>query len=62
MAHHTERVEPILTSLFKRNSVEQIFRFLDEVASPGENLMMMPSLPPQLLFQAFLQLAALRRV
>ena len=62
MAHHTERIEPILTSLFKRNSVEQIFRFLDEVASPGENLMMMPSLLPQLLFQAFLQLGALRWV
>jgi lycopene beta-cyclase len=62
MAHHAERIEPTLTSLFKRNSVEQIFRFLDEIASPGENLMMMPSLPPQLLFQAFLQLGALRRV
>ena len=62
MTHHAERIEPIFTSLFKRNPVERIFRFLDEIASPGENLMMMPSLPPQLLFQAFLQLGALRRV
>ena len=62
MTHHAERIEPILTSLFKRNPVDRIFRFLDEVSSPGENLLMMPSLPPQLLSQAFLQLDALRRV
>jgi len=62
MTHHAERIEPILTSLFKRNPIERIFRFLDEVASRGENLIMMPSLPPQLLLQAFLQLSALRRV
>ena len=62
MAHHAERIEPIFTSLFKYNPVERIFRFLDEIASTGENLIMMPSLPPQLLLQAFLQLGALRRV
>jgi lycopene beta-cyclase len=62
MTHHAERIEPILTSLFERNPIERIFRFLDEVASRGENLIMMPSLPPQLLLQALLQLSALRRV
>ena len=62
MTHHAERIEPIFTSLFKRNSVERIFRFLDEIASTGENLTMIPSLPPQLLFQALLQLGALGRV
>jgi len=62
MTHHAERIGPILTSLFKRNPVERIFRFLDEVASPGENLLMMPSLPPQLLLQALFQLRALRSV
>jgi len=62
MAHHAERIEPIFISLFKRNPVERIFRFLDEDASLGENLLMMPSLPPQLLWQALLQLDAVRRV
>lgn len=62
MEHHAERIEPILTSLFKRNPVERILRFLDEVASPRENLLMMPSLPPQLLLQSLLQLDALHRV
>ena len=62
MTHHQERIEQILTSLFKRNPVEHIFRFLDEVASPRENLIMVPSLPPQLLLQSVLQLGALRWV
>lgn len=62
MTHHSERIEPIFISLFKHIPVERIFRFLDEVASLGENALMMPSLPPQLLWQALLQLDALRRV
>jgi lycopene beta-cyclase len=62
MAHHAERIGPIFTSLFKHNTVERIFRFLDEIASLRENLLMIPSLPPQLLFQSFLQLSALRSV
>jgi lycopene beta-cyclase len=62
MTHHSERIELMFTSLFKRNPVERIFRFLDEVASLQENILMIPSLPPQLLWQALLQLDALRRV
>lgn len=62
MTRHGERVESILTELFRHNSVERIFRFLDEVASPWENGVMVPSLPPQLLWQAFLQATEVRRV
>ncbi|HXZ05691.1 MAG TPA: lycopene cyclase family protein [Ktedonobacteraceae bacterium] len=62
MAHHAERIEPIFTSLFERNPVERIFRFLDEVSSLGENVLMLPAIPPQLLLQAFFQLGALRWV
>jgi lycopene beta-cyclase len=62
MANHPERIEPIFTWLFKHNPIEHIFRFLDEAATRGENLLMMPSLPPQLLQQVLLQLGALRRV
>jgi lycopene beta-cyclase len=59
MSHHAERIEPIFLSLFKHNPAERIFRFLDEVASHGENALMMPSLPPQLLLQSVLRLGAL---
>jgi lycopene beta-cyclase len=62
MTHDGERIEPTFTALFKRNPVERIFRFLDEVASLRENVLMIPSLPPQLLVQALLRLDALRRV
>lgn len=62
MTHHGERIESILTDLFKYNSVERIFRFLDEVASPWENGWMVPTLPPQLLWQVLLQTASIHRV
>lgn len=62
MSYHAERIEPIFLSLFKHNSARRIFRFLDEVASLGENALMMLSLHPQLLLQSFLQLGALRWV
>jgi lycopene beta-cyclase len=62
MTHHGERAESIFTALFRRNSVERIFRFLDEVAAPWENGLMVPTLPPQLLWQALLQFAWVRRV
>ena len=62
MTHHGERIEPIFTALFKRNPVERIFRFLDEAASLRENVLMIPSLPLQLVLQALLRLAMLRRV
>ena len=37
IAHHGAQVESIFTDLFRRNSVERVFRFLDEKASPWEN-------------------------
>jgi lycopene beta-cyclase len=62
MTHDIERVEPIFTALFKHNSVERIFRFLDEMASPWEIGLMVPSLPLQLLWQSLLQIATVCRV
>ena len=62
MTHDGERIEPIFTAMFKRNPVERIFRFLDEIASPWEIFLMIPSLPTQLLLQSLLRLGAWRRV
>ena len=62
MAHHEQQTESIFTALFKHNSAERIFRFLDEMASPWENGLMVPALPPRLLWQAGLQLGWLPRV
>ncbi|HEX9069754.1 MAG TPA: lycopene cyclase family protein [Ktedonobacterales bacterium] len=46
---HGEWSVPIFLSLFRQNSAESIFRFLDEAATVPENLRMMRSLPPRLL-------------
>ncbi len=60
MSHHAEMIEPIFISLFKHNPARRIFRFLDEVVSFGENALMLPTIPPQLLLQSVLQLGELR--
>lgn len=62
MSHHPERIEPIFLSLFKCNTARRILRFLDEVASFGEDALMLPLLPPQLFWQTVRQLDALRWV
>lgn len=56
MSDHGERVESILMGLFKHNSVERVLRFLDEVAPLWENGLMVPSLPPRLLWEALVRL------
>jgi lycopene beta-cyclase len=62
MAHHQEQVAPLFIDLFRRNSVERIFRVLDETASLGENAIMAPFFPPALLWHALHQLIAGRKM
>lgn len=45
MAHRSERLASVFAAMFSRNPVERVFRFLDEAASPAENLAMMASVP-----------------
>ncbi len=62
MSQHANRIESILLSLFKQNPARRIFRFLDETATLGENALMVPTIPSQLLLQSVLHLGALRWV
>ncbi len=62
MTHHGTRIASIFTDLFRRNSSERIFRFLDEAASTWENGLMVPSLPPSLVWQALRQIATTYRL
>lgn len=48
MAQRGEWTKPFFTTLFKHNSIDRIFRFLDQQASPLENVLLMASLLPQL--------------
>ncbi len=46
-------VVPLFADLFKKNPVQRVLRFLDETASPAENLGLMASVPPGPFLQAF---------
>jgi lycopene beta-cyclase len=59
MQQHGEYVKPIYTALFKNNPIERVFHFLDETASPSENLALALSLPLPLFWRALLQVACL---
>jgi lycopene beta-cyclase len=49
-------VVPLFADLFENNPVRRVLRFLDETASPAENLALMASLPPGPFLQAFVRL------
>lgn len=62
MYRHGERIKPIFTALFKNNPVGRVLRFLDEDASPWENLLLIATLPPQPFLQALFRLRLLHRL
>jgi lycopene beta-cyclase len=55
LSRHGDQVESIFTALFQNNAVERVLRFLDEIASPWENLQLIATLPPRLFLFALLQ-------
>ena len=52
----------IFTQLFRKNSIQNIFRFLDETASPAENLRLIASLPSPPFLKALFRVKLLRKV
>ncbi len=46
MEREPERIQLIFAALFKRNSIERVFSFLDERASLAQNIQMFATLPP----------------
>ena len=62
MYRQGEQIKPIFTALFKHNPIGRVFHFLDETASPWENLSLIATLPPPLFLQALFRLKVLRRV
>jgi len=57
MERHGEEISSIFTTLFKRNPIERVLRFLDEAGSPLENLQLIATMPPKRFLQAMVQLA-----
>lgn len=62
MYRHGERIKPIFTALFKKNPIQRVLRFLDETASPWEELLLMGSLPPQMFVRPLLRSKVLCRI
>jgi lycopene beta-cyclase len=57
MERHGEEINSIFTTLFRRNPIDRVLRFLDEAGSPLENLQLIATMPPRRFLQALAQLA-----
>lgn len=55
-------MKSIFLQMFQRNSIQNIFRFLDEEASFPENVRLLASLPPAPFIKALFKVKLLRRV
>ncbi len=55
MDHYGEQLKPIFATMFERNPIDRIFRFLDEESTPLENLQLIATLPPAPFIQAAFQ-------
>lgn len=60
MGGHGEWLKPLFVSLFRSNPIERIFGFLDEAASPGQNLRLTASLVPKIITLALSPSRSLR--
>jgi lycopene beta-cyclase len=55
MDHYGKDLKPIFATMFARNPIQRILRFLDEDGSPLENLQLIATLPPWRFIQAAIQ-------
>lgn len=53
-----DHIKKAFTAMFKRNPVDHILRFLDEEATPWQNLMLVATMPPQVFLHALLKVSA----
>ncbi len=62
MLRHGERLKPIFTTMFQKNSIRRIFRFLDGKAPPLESLALMATMPRRLFLSAWFRTKVLGRI
>ncbi|PDV96748.1 lycopene cyclase family protein [Candidatus Chloroploca asiatica] len=55
MDHYGEELKPVFTTMFERNPIQRILRFLDEEATPLENLQLIATMPPWQFIQVAIQ-------
>ncbi len=52
-----DHIKKAFTAMFKRNPVDHILRFLDEEATPWQNLMLVATMPPHVFLHALLKVS-----
>jgi lycopene beta-cyclase len=62
MDEHGDRVESIFARMFRANSVERIFHFLDETSTPVENLGLISSLAQPLFIKVLFEVLVSRKM
>jgi lycopene beta-cyclase len=62
MFRHGERLKPIFTAMFQKNSIRRIFRFLDGRTFPLESLALMASMPRRLFLAAWFRVKVLGKI
>ena len=62
MHHRGEWMKPLFLAMFRNNPIARVLRYLDHVASPWENLLLLASLVPPLYRGARAELAGARRL
>lgn len=61
MTRHGSEIGAIFTALFRHNPIQRVFRFLDEVSTPLETVLLVATLPPVLFVEALLRRMIRRR-
>lgn len=61
MSRQGEQIKPIFTTMFQKNSIRRIFRFLDGITSPLESLALIASMPRWLFLAALIRAKVLGR-
>ncbi len=59
MSRHGEMLQAIFATMFKRNPIDRVFRFLDETASVRDNIALIASMPPRPFLAALFRLKVL---
>ena len=62
MDEHGDQVESIFARMFRTNSVERIFRFLDEMSTPVDNLGLISSLAQPLLIKLLMEVLIFKKL
>ena len=59
MSQHGETLQAIFATMFKRNPIDRVFRFLDETASMRDIIALIASMPPRPFLAALFRLKVL---